>query len=80
MFERFINVPLENDDSAAQFAIRNARKDMRYYTNMTGELPVTSFMAEAVHQTLVLADNLGFGDRFVPRLIDALDKANGGKK
>lgn len=80
MFERIIKVPLENDDSAAQFAIRNARKDLRYYTNMTGELPVTSFMAEAVHQTLVLADNLGFGDRFVPRLVDALDKANGGKK
>ncbi|MBL8906945.1 MAG: NAD(P)-dependent oxidoreductase [Rhizobiales bacterium] len=80
MFERIIKVPLENDDSAAQFAIRNARKDLRYYTNMTGELPVTSFMAEAVHQTLVLADNLGFGDRFVPRLVDALEKANGGKK
>lgn len=80
MFERIIKVPLENDDSSAQFAIRNARKDLRYYTNMTGELPVTSFMAEAVHQTLVLADNLGFGDRFVPRLVDALDKANGGKK
>jgi 3-hydroxyisobutyrate dehydrogenase-like beta-hydroxyacid dehydrogenase len=80
MFERIVKVPLENDDSAAQFAIRNARKDMRYYTNMTGELPVTSFMAEAVHQTLVLADNLGFGERFVPRLIDALNAANGGKK
>lgn len=80
MFERIIKVPLENDDTAAQFAIRNARKDLRYYTNMTGELPVTSFMAEAVHQTLVLADNLGFGERFVPRLVDALDKANGGKK
>jgi 3-hydroxyisobutyrate dehydrogenase-like beta-hydroxyacid dehydrogenase len=80
MFERLIKVPLENDDSAAQFAIRNARKDMRYYTNMTGELPVTSFMAEAVHQTLVLADNLGFGERFVPRLIDALNAANGGNK
>ena len=42
----------------------NARRTCAY-TNMTGELPVTSFMAEAVHQTLVLADNLGFGDRFV---------------
>ena len=66
MFERFMKVPLADDDLAAQFAIRNARKDFRYYTNMTGELPVTSFMAEAVHQTLVLADNLGYGERFVP--------------
>ena len=79
MFQRFMKVPLENDDSAAKFAVRNARKDLRYYTNMTGELPVTSFMAEATHQTLVMADNLGYGERFIPRLIDALSEVNGKK-
>jgi 3-hydroxyisobutyrate dehydrogenase-like beta-hydroxyacid dehydrogenase len=77
MFERLIKVPLHNDDSAARFAIKNARKDMRYYTNMTEQLPVTSFMAEQVHQLLVLADNMGFGERYVPRLIDAMMQMNG---
>jgi 3-hydroxyisobutyrate dehydrogenase-like beta-hydroxyacid dehydrogenase len=77
MFGRLINVPLSDDDSAAKFAIRNARKDMRYYTNMTEQMPVTSFVAETVHQTLVLADNMGYGDRYIPRLIDALMQANG---
>lgn len=80
MFGRLINVPLSDDDSSAQFAIRNARKDLRYYTNMTEQLPVTSFMAETVHQTLVMAENMGYGDRFVPRLIDVLMKVNGLKK
>ena len=37
MFERIIKVPLEEDDSAAKFAIRNARKDLRYYTAMAEE-------------------------------------------
>jgi 3-hydroxyisobutyrate dehydrogenase-like beta-hydroxyacid dehydrogenase len=77
MFARLINVPLSGDDSHAQFAIRNARKDLRYYTNMTEQLPVASFLAETTHQITVMADNLGYGERFVPRLIDVLMKVNG---
>ena len=80
MFGRLINVPLHNDDSAAQFAIRNARKDLRYYTNMTEQLPATSFLAETAHQITVMADNLGYGERFIPRLIDVLKTVNGIKK
>lgn len=77
MFGRLINVPLHDDDSHAKFAIRNARKDLRYYTNMTENMPVATFLAETVHQTLVVADNMGYGDRYVPRLIDVLGKLNG---
>jgi 3-hydroxyisobutyrate dehydrogenase-like beta-hydroxyacid dehydrogenase len=77
MFSRLINVPLHDDDSHAQFAIRNARKDLRYYTNMTEQLPIASFLAETTHQITVMADNLGYGEHFVPRLIDVLMKVNG---
>ena len=80
MFGRLINVPLSDDDSHAQFAIRNARKDLRYYTNMTEQLPVTSFLAETAHQITVMADNMGYGERFIPRLIDVLMQVNGVKK
>jgi 3-hydroxyisobutyrate dehydrogenase-like beta-hydroxyacid dehydrogenase len=80
MFERLIKVPLEDDDSAAKFAITNATKDLRYYTNMTENMPMTSFIAEAVHQSFVLAMNRGYKDRFVPRLIDMLCELNGVKK
>jgi 3-hydroxyisobutyrate dehydrogenase-like beta-hydroxyacid dehydrogenase len=80
MFGRLINVPLSDDDSHAKFAIRNARKDLRYYTNMTENMPVASFMAEQVHQTFVLADSMGYGERFVPRLIDMMMKLAGLKK
>lgn len=80
MFGRLINVPLHDDDSAAKFAIRNARKDLRYYTNMTEQLPATSFLAETAHQITVMADNMGYGDRFIPRLIDVLMAVNGVKK
>jgi 3-hydroxyisobutyrate dehydrogenase-like beta-hydroxyacid dehydrogenase len=77
MFERLINVPLADDDSAAKFAISNAQKDLRYYTNMTERLPVTSFLAETTHQLYVMAANMGYAERFVPRMIDVLRKVNG---
>ncbi len=76
MFGRMINVPLHDDDSHAMFAIRNARKDLRYYTNMTETMPVATFLAETVHQMYVLADNQGYGERYVPRMIDVLSKLN----
>ncbi len=77
MFERLIKVPLADDDSAAKFAIENAQKDLRYYTNMTERLPVTSFLAETTHQLYVMAANMGYSKRFVPRMIDVLRKVNG---
>jgi 3-hydroxyisobutyrate dehydrogenase-like beta-hydroxyacid dehydrogenase len=77
MFERLIKVPLHDDDSAAKFAIKNARKDMRYYTSMTEQLPVASFLAEQVHQLLALAENMGYGDRYIPRMIDMMMAMNG---
>jgi 3-hydroxyisobutyrate dehydrogenase-like beta-hydroxyacid dehydrogenase len=77
MFGRLINVPLHDDDTHAKFAIRNARKDLRYYTNMTENMPVSSPIAETVHQTYVLADTQGYGERYVPRLIDMMVKNAG---
>lgn len=77
MFERIIKVPLADDDSAAKFAIDNARKDVRYYTNMTETMPLASPVAEAVHQTLVLASAQGYGQKFVPRLVNLACQLNG---
>ncbi|MCA0432657.1 MAG: NAD(P)-dependent oxidoreductase [Proteobacteria bacterium] len=80
MFGRLINVPLHDDDSHAKFAIRNARKDLRYYTNMTEAMPVASFLGETVHQTFTLAETLGYSERYVPRIIDMMNQLNGTKK
>ena len=76
MFERLMTSILQNDDSVFQFAIRNAQKDLRYYTTMTEQQPMTSFIAESVHQTYVLASNQGYGDRYVPKLVEMLKKIN----
>ena len=77
MFQRLMKVPLENDDTALKFAIATASKDLRYYTNMTEQISATSFIAEAVHQSFILAENMGYAQRFVPRMIDVMAELNG---
>jgi 3-hydroxyisobutyrate dehydrogenase-like beta-hydroxyacid dehydrogenase len=76
MFERLIKVALSDDDSSAKFAIENAGKDLRYYTNMTGGLPVVSYIAQAIHQTFLLAEVMGYGKRYIPRMVDFLGEIN----
>ena len=76
MFERLIPYVLEGDDKWQQFAIRNAQKDLRYYTHMTESAPTTAFVAEAAHQMLILAANMGRGDEYVPHLFDVLEEIN----
>ncbi len=77
MFQRLMRVPLQDDDTALKFAIATARKDLRYYTNMTEQISATSFIAESVHQSFILAENRGYAQRFVPRMIDFIAELNG---
>jgi 3-hydroxyisobutyrate dehydrogenase-like beta-hydroxyacid dehydrogenase len=77
MFQRLMKVPLENDDTALKFMIATARKDLRYYTNMTEQISATSFIAESVHQSFILAENQGYAQRYVPRMIDFVAGLNG---
>lgn len=77
MFQRIAASVIDGDDSQLRFVIGNAQKDLRYYTGMAEALSSTSFIAEAVHQTFVLASNMGLKDAFVPKLADALAKLNG---
>ena len=50
-----------------KFTLVNAMKDLRYYTHFAESLPMPAIVGEAVHQSLVNANLLGFGDKYVPR-------------
>ena len=66
----------EGDVTGFKFGISNAQKDLRYYTHLAEMLPVSSFMGEATHQSLVQAVNLGFGDKLIASLFEAQEKIN----
>jgi 3-hydroxyisobutyrate dehydrogenase-like beta-hydroxyacid dehydrogenase len=67
------------DLAGLKFALDNARKDLRYYTQLADALAVPSPVGDAVHQAFVTASALGFGERFVPSLIEAQEKLLGMK-
>jgi 3-hydroxyisobutyrate dehydrogenase-like beta-hydroxyacid dehydrogenase len=60
-----------------KFTLVNAAKDLRYYTHFTESMMLPSVVGEAVHQSLVTANALGYGDRYVPSLIEAQQKLTG---
>jgi 3-hydroxyisobutyrate dehydrogenase-like beta-hydroxyacid dehydrogenase len=69
---------LEGGDlTGLKFTLSNAAKDLRYYTHFTESLMLPSIIGEAVHQTLVTANALGFGDKYVASLIEAQEKVTG---
>ena len=52
---------------------------MRTYSRMAENAGVATFVAQAVNQTLRLALNQGYADRFLPVLPSILAKLNGTK-
>lgn len=76
-FDRIVPFILSGDDTGQQFALRNAAKDMWSYSQLAASASTSAVVAEAVRQTYVLATNLGFGDKHVPHIFDALGHMNG---
>ncbi len=70
---------LDGDMQGLKFQLDNARKDLRYYTHFTETMPLTSWMGEAVHQSLVQACAMGLGDGMVAELVTAQERVNGVK-
>lgn len=78
LFQMIVGRMLEGGDlTGLKFTIVNATKDLRYYTHFTESMMIPSVMGEAVHQSLVTANALGFGDRYVPSLVEAQEKLAG---
>jgi 3-hydroxyisobutyrate dehydrogenase-like beta-hydroxyacid dehydrogenase len=70
---------LDGDLTGMRFALDNARKDIRYYTHLAEGLGVPTVVGEGVHQSLALACALGYGDKFVPSLVEAQEQLSGTK-
>jgi 3-hydroxyisobutyrate dehydrogenase-like beta-hydroxyacid dehydrogenase len=77
MFQMMVPKALAGDFTGLLFALDNARKDLRYYTHMTETAPVATPIADTIHQSLLAASQLGFGEKYVPSLIEAHEKLNG---
>jgi 3-hydroxyisobutyrate dehydrogenase-like beta-hydroxyacid dehydrogenase len=72
MFQRLAAYQIDNDNTQLQFAIANAQKDVRYFLQMAESLPVSTFVASAIHQLYALSNAAGMGQNYVPEIIDVL--------
>ena len=79
IFQLIAGKMLEGDLTGLKFTLVNAMKDLRYYTHFAESLPTPALVGSAVHQTLVNANLLGFGDKFIASLIEAQEKLAGVK-
>jgi 3-hydroxyisobutyrate dehydrogenase-like beta-hydroxyacid dehydrogenase len=77
IFDMVAGKALQGDLAGLKFTLANAMKDLRYYTHLAESLPACAIMGEAVHQSLVHANLLGLGDRYVASLIEAQEKLTG---
>lgn len=65
---------LEGDYAAMKFSVDNARKDVRYYTRLAGDLGVPSMIGDGTRETLDLASALGYGEKFYPAVVEAFGR------
>ena len=78
IFQLIVGKMLESGDLAGlKFTLENAMKDLRYYTRFAASLPVAAIVGGAVHQSLVTANLLGLGDKYVASLIESQEKLAG---
>ncbi|WP_299473964.1 NAD(P)-dependent oxidoreductase [uncultured Roseibium sp.] len=61
---------IDGDPNKLAFSIRNARKDVGYYTDMAESLGVESIMANGAKTALDMSIESGRGDEFVPLQVD----------
>ena len=68
---------LDGDHERQQFALGNARKDVRYYTRLAGDVQVAPVVGDGVHEALSLACSAGYAERNVPWATEAAARING---
>jgi len=79
IFQMMAGGAVEGDFTRMKFALANAAKDVRYYTQLAAESGISGPMSAATMQTMLNAMNLGFGEpqHLVASLVQAQAKLNG---
>lgn len=70
MFQRLAQIVLSEDSSGGAFAIKNALKDVRYFTELAEAQGIYAPLGDAVQQFFGLATALGYGDEMLPKLFE----------
>lgn len=72
MFQRFAAYAIEADNTQLRFVINNAAKDVRYFAHLCESIGMATPVAQAVHQSYMMAAATGHGEDFVPTMVDVI--------
>ena len=61
---------VDKDPSALAFSISNGLKDLGYYASMADDFKVPSFISPATKSALNIAKSSGWGEKYVPEMVD----------
>jgi 3-hydroxyisobutyrate dehydrogenase-like beta-hydroxyacid dehydrogenase len=75
-FQSFSKYAVEGDPTAHRFTLANGYKDLAYYSRLSDRLGTASLMSDAALQTLKLGLAMGFGERYVPEMVDIVRALN----
>ncbi len=65
---------VDDDPEQLAFSIANGLKDVTYYAGMADDFKVPSFISGSVKTALSTANASGWGDKYVPEMVDFLAK------
>lgn len=74
---KIMDASLRGDFEGLRFQLDNARKDVRYYGRLAGDLGIPTVVGDGVHEALKIASSLGFGDDYCAALTKAQEKLTG---
>ncbi len=69
-FQSYSKYICEGDPNAHKFTLRNCLKDITYYNRLATRNNAATLMSDGALQAMKLSLNLGYGDRFMPELVD----------
>jgi len=77
IFQMLVGKGITGDYSGLLFGLSNGAKDLRYYSHLLESAQMAGPLAAAILQTFIQAMNMGYGDKYVPSLIEAQAQING---
>jgi 3-hydroxyisobutyrate dehydrogenase-like beta-hydroxyacid dehydrogenase len=78
-FQAFSKYAVEGDATAHKFTLANAYKDLGYYSRLAQRHRAATLMSDGALQTIKLGMAMGFGERFVPEMVDVVLALNEGR-
>ena len=79
IYQNVMRWVLEGDREAHKFTLVNARKDIRYYNRLAESVDSSAIVGSAARQLYEVANNIGYGENYMPQLCDAVAEINGTK-